>query len=134
MKAENDSPNPDTVFPGWEKCPYVILHIVFFYSFILYVYRQLCTHNGQNKVRDNCLVFFTLLCCSHMMQGFVYEKMLQGSYNYPQDRRFSLTGNEENPAFVCTFKHIQNNISPIRLSVVRLYRPLHVCYHPASKE
>jgi hypothetical protein len=43
------------------------------------------------------ILYYLLLCAVHMMQGFVYEKMLKGNYNYFHDRSF-LTGNEENPA------------------------------------
>jgi hypothetical protein len=39
-----------------------------------------------------------------MMQGFVYEKMLQGNQNYSQERSF-LTGNEENPALLLSNVH-----------------------------
>jgi hypothetical protein len=45
------------------------------------------------------ILHYLLLCAVHTMQGFVYEKMLQGDYNYCQDRSF-LKGNEENPALV----------------------------------
>jgi hypothetical protein len=45
------------------------------------------------------ILYYLFICAVHMMQGFVYEKMLKGNYNYSQDRSF-LKGNEENPALV----------------------------------
>jgi hypothetical protein len=39
-----------------------------------------------------------------MMQGFVYEKMMQGNQNYSQERSF-LTENGENPALVLSNVH-----------------------------
>jgi hypothetical protein len=50
------------------------------------------------------ILYYLLLCAVHMMQGFVYEKMLYGKYNYSQDRSF-LTENEENPALVLSNVH-----------------------------
>jgi hypothetical protein len=43
-----------------------------------------------------------------MMQGFIYEKMLKGNYNYSQGRNF-LKQNEENPALV--FSKVHNRTS-----------------------
>ncbi len=68
------------------------------------------------------IMYYLILCAVHMMQGFIYEKMLKGDYNYSQDRSF-LKGNEENPVLVLSNVHKQN-ISQ-RWSHVRLYGPLH---------
>jgi hypothetical protein len=54
------------------------------------------------------ILYFLLLCAVHMMQGFIYGKMLKGHYNYSQDRSF-LKGNEENPALVLS--NVHNRIS-----------------------
>ncbi len=72
------------------------------------------------------ILSYYFLYAVHMMQSFVYEKMLWGNYNYSQDRRF-LTGNEENPALVLS--NVHKNISP-SLSLVRLCRPLDVNHLP----
>jgi hypothetical protein len=50
------------------------------------------------------ILYYLLLCVVHMMQGFVYEKMLKGNYNYSQDRSF-LKENEETPASVLSNVH-----------------------------
>jgi hypothetical protein len=50
------------------------------------------------------ILSYFLLCAVHLMQGFIYEKMLQGNYKYSQDRSF-LTGNEENPALELSNVH-----------------------------
>ncbi len=50
------------------------------------------------------ILSYFLLCAVHLMQGFVYEKMLQRNQNYSQGRSF-LTGNEENPAIVLSNVH-----------------------------
>jgi hypothetical protein len=41
----------------------------------LYVYYQLRSHNVQNMVHT-IILYYLLLSAVHMMQGFVYEKML----------------------------------------------------------
>jgi hypothetical protein len=50
------------------------------------------------------ILYYLFLCAVHMMQGFVYEKMLKGNYNYSQCSSF-LKGNEENPALVLSKGH-----------------------------
>jgi hypothetical protein len=67
------------------------------------------------------ILYYLFLCAVHMMQGFVYEKMLKGNYNYSQDKSF-LNGNEENPALVLSNVH---NRTSARDGPVRLYGPLH---------
>jgi hypothetical protein len=42
------------------------------------------------------ILYYLLLRAVHIMQGFIFEKILQENYNYYQDRSF-LTGIEENP-------------------------------------
>ncbi len=71
---------------------------------ITYMYIYNCVQIIFKKmVYYNYLVLF-LLCAVHLMLGFIYEKMLQGNYNYSQDRSF-LTGNEENPALLLSNVH-----------------------------
>jgi hypothetical protein len=50
------------------------------------------------------ILYYLFLCAVHMMQGFVYEKMLKGNYNYSQGRSI-LKGNEETPALVLSKVH-----------------------------
>ncbi len=90
---------PLIVFPG-QECPYVISLQFLYY---LYVHSQLSSHNIQNMVHIIILYYF-LLCEVHLMQGFIYEKVLQGNQNYSQDRSF-LTVNEENPALILSNLH-----------------------------
>jgi hypothetical protein len=56
------------------------VHVLFALQFLyyLYVHSQLCSHNIQNMVHIIILSSF-LLCAVHLMQGFIYEKMLQGN-------------------------------------------------------
>jgi hypothetical protein len=77
------------------------VHMLFAFTFCipLYVYLQLSSHNVQNLLHVYYLVLFIFLHAVNVMQGFVYEKMLKGNYNYSQDRSF-LKGNEENTALV----------------------------------
>ncbi len=69
-----------------------------------YMYIRNCVHIiFKIWYTNNYLVLFSTLCCT-LDAGFDYEKMLQGNYNYSQDRSF-LTGNEENPALLLSNVH-----------------------------
>ncbi len=50
------------------------------------------------------ILSYLIFCALHMMQSFVYEKMLKVNHNYPQGRGF-VTENEENPVLVLSNVH-----------------------------
>ncbi len=75
------------------------------------------------------ILFYFLLCAVHLIQGFVYEKMLQGNQNYSQGRSF-LTGNKENPALVLS--NVHNRTSARDGPMFGSKGPLHV-YHLPGK-
>jgi hypothetical protein len=79
--------------------------MLFDFSFcITYMYIHNCVHIIFKIWYITIILSYFLLCAVHWMQGFVYEKMLQGNYNYSQDKSF-LTENEENPALVLANVH-----------------------------
>jgi len=60
-------------------------------SLKLHVHQQLrCVHTiFENMGRDNYLALLSFLCCQvNMMQVFICETILQGSYNYSPFRSF----------------------------------------------
>ncbi len=80
---------------------------------IIYMYIHSCVHIIFKICYITIIFSYFLLCAVHWMQGFVYEKMLQGNYNYSQDRSF-LTENEENPALVLANKAVNREDKPSR--------------------
>jgi len=76
------------------------------------------------------ILSYFLLCGVHMMQGFVYEKMLQGNQNYSQERSF-LTGNEETP--VLALSNVHNRTSARDGPMFGSMGPLHEYLLPAFK-
>ncbi len=82
-----------------------IVHMLFDLNFcITYMYIHNCVPIIFKIWYMTIILSYFLLCALHLMQGFVYEKMLQGNLNYSQDRSF-LTENEENPALVLSNVH-----------------------------
>ncbi len=87
--------------------------------YYLYVHSQLCSHNIQNMVGYIIIILsYFLLCAVHLMQCFIYEKMLQGNQKYSQDRSF-LTGNEENPALCFQTYTTEHQPQMVPCSVIR---------------
>jgi hypothetical protein len=72
MKAENDSPFLFFLVRT--------VHMLFDFSFcITYLYIHNCVHIIFKIWYILIILSYFLLCAVHLMQGFVYEKMLQGN-------------------------------------------------------
>ncbi len=77
------------------------------------------------------ILSYFLLCAVHLMQGFIYQKMLQGNQNYSQDRSF-LKGNEENPALELSNIHNRTSARDGPMFGYKGLSSVHVYHLPAQ--